>query len=511
MGRETADQRGAVLMDILANLTYGLGIALSFDNLLFCFIGVLLGTLIGVLPGLGPTATVAMLLPVTFFLPPTGAIIMLAGIFYGAQYGGSTTAILVKLPGESSSVVTCLDGYAMAQQGRGGAALAIAALGSLFAGCVTAVIIAIAGPPLASVAILFGPAEYVALLTLGVIGAVVLASGSLTKAIAMVLLGLLLGCVGTDLTSGEKRLTFDAVSLYDGIGFVPLAMGLFGLAEVIFGLEETNSTGRKTAPITRLWPTREDFRAAWPAATRGTFLGALLGVLPGSGATLASFASYALEKKISREPQKFGTGVVQGLAGPESANNAAAQACFIPMLSLGVPPNAIMAMMIGALMLQGIQPGPMVITSQPELFWGMIASMLIGNLLLVLLNLPLIGLWVKLLSIPYALLFPIILVFCAIGTYSLNNNVFEVSLMAGFAVLGYVLRKLDCEVAPLMLGFVVGPMLEENMRRAMLVSQGDPSIFVTRPIAATMFAITILLLLMMALPSFVKKRDVLAE
>jgi putative tricarboxylic transport membrane protein len=498
-------------MDVLANLAFGLSVAVSPDNLLFCFIGVLLGTLIGVLPGLGPTATVAMLLPITFFLPPTGAIIMLAGIFYGAQYGGSTTAILVKLPGESSSVVTCLDGYAMAQQGRAGAALAIAALGSLFAGVVTAIVIAIAGPPLAEIAILFGPAEYVALLVLGLIGAVVLASGALPKAIAMILLGLLIGCVGTDITTGEKRFTFDLVTLYDGIGFVPLAMGMFGLAEVIASLEESGGAGRTTAPITRLWPTRQDFKEAWPAATRGTFLGILLGILPGSGATLASFASYALEKKVSREPKKFGTGVVQGLAGPESANNAAAQACFIPMLSLGIPPNAIMALMIGAMMIQGIQPGPSVITSQPELFWGMIASMLIGNIFLVLLNLPLIGLWLKLLRVPYLMLFPVILVFCAIGTYSLNNSVFEVGLMAGFGVLGYVLRKLGCELAPLMLGFVVGPMLEENIRRTLLLSQGDPSVLVTRPIAAGMFVIAALLLLAMLLPSLKSKRAVLEE
>ncbi|NTF08920.1 tripartite tricarboxylate transporter permease [Agrobacterium rubi] len=498
-------------MDIFANLYYGLSIAATPDNLMFCFIGVLLGTLIGVLPGLGPTATVAMLLPITFFLPPTGAIIILAGIFYGAQYGGSTTAILVKLPGESSSVVTCLDGYEMAKQGRAGAALAIAALGSLFAGCVTALVIAIAGPPLAEIAILFGPAEYVALLTVGLIGAVVLASGSLPKAIAMVLLGLLIGCIGTDLTSGEKRMTFDMTVLYDGIGFVPLAMGMFGLVEVIFSLEETGGKGRATLPITRLWPTRKDFKEAWPAATRGTFLGVLLGVLPGSGATLASFASYALEKKVSKEPEKFGTGAVQGLAGPESANNAAAQACFIPMLSLGVPPNAIMALMIGALMIQGIQPGPSMIASQPDLFWGIVASMLIGNIMLVLLNLPLIGLWVKLLRVPYSLLFPIILVFCAIGTYSLNNSVFEVGLMAMFGVVGYGLRKLGCEMAPLMLGFVVGPMLEENIRRTMLTSAGDPSVFVTRPIAATMFAVAALLLVSMLLPAFTKRREKLTE
>ena len=496
-------------MDVLSNLAFGLSVAVSPGNLLFCFIGALLGTLIGVLPGLGPTATVAMLLPVTFFLPPTGALIMLAGIFYGAQYGGSTTAILVKLPGESSSVVTCLDGYAMAQQGRAGAALAIAALGSLFAGLVTAVVIAVAGPPLAQIAVLFGPAEYVGLFILGLVGAVVLASGSLPKAIAMILLGLLLGCVGTDMTTGEKRFTFGLVTLYDGLGFVPLAMGMFGLAEVIASLEDAAGTSRMTAAITRLWPTREEFRQAWPAASRGTVLGILLGILPGSGATLASFASYALEKKISRQPEKFGTGMVQGLAGPESANNAAAQACFIPMLSLGVPPNAIMALMIGAMMIQGIQPGPLVITSQPELFWGMIASMFIGNVMLVLLNLPLIGVWVRLLRVPYLVLFPIILVFCAIGTYSLNNSVFEVGLMAGFGVLGYVLRKLGCEMAPLMLGFVVGPMLEENIRRVLLLSQGDPSVLVTRPIAAGMLLVAALLLLATLMPSLKKKRAVL--
>lgn len=498
-------------MDVLANLSYGLSIALTMENLLFCFIGVLLGTLIGVLPGLGPTATVAMLLPITFFLPPTGAIIMLAGIFYGAQYGGSTTAILVKMPGESSAVVTCLDGYAMAQQGRAGAALAIAALASLFAGCVTAIVIAMAGPPLANIALLFGPSEYVALLTLGLIGAVVLASGSVVKAIAMVLLGVLVGLVGTDITTGEKRFTFEMISLYDGIGFVPLAMGMFGLAEVIFGLEETDQRGRSAAPITRLWPTGQDFKDAWPAATRGTMLGVVLGILPGSGATLASFASYALEKRVSKEPANFGTGKVQGLAGPEAANNAAAQACFIPMLSLGVPPNAIMAMMIGALMIQGIQPGPLVISSQPELFWALVASMLVGNVLLVVLNLPLIGLWVKLLRIPYGLLVPIILVFCALGTYALNNNTFEIWLMAGFAVVGYVLRKLNFEIAPLMLGFVVGPMLEENLRRAMLIYQGDASVFVTRPISATMFALAAALLLSMLLPGIMKKRQALAE
>jgi TctA family transporter len=498
-------------MDLLSNLAFGLSIAATPENLLFCFLGVLLGTVIGVLPGLGPTATVAMLLPITFYLPPTGALIMLAGIFYGSQYGGSTTAILVRLPGESSSVVTCLDGYAMAQQGRAGSALAIAALGSLFAGLVTAVVIGMAGPPLAEIAVMFGPAEYVALLTVGLLSAVVLASGSIPKAIGMILLGLLLGLVGTDVNTGEKRFTFELKLLFDGIGFVPLAMGLFGLAEVIASLEEAANRRVSAGPVRGLWPTRDDVRRSWPAVLRGTGLGIVLGILPGSGATLSSFASYTLEKKISRTPQRFGRGAVEGVAGPESANNASAQACFIPMLSLGIPPNAIMALMIGAMMIHGIQPGPAVMTSQPALFWGMVASMLIGNIMLVLLNLPLIGMWVALLRIPYALLFPMILVFCAIGTYSLNNSVFEVAIMAGLGVLGYVFRKLGCEVAPLMLGFVVGPMLEEHLRRALLLSQGDASVFFTRPISAALFGVCGLLFLAMLLPALRRQRDVAFE
>ncbi len=494
-------------MDLISNLAFGLGIAATPENLLFCVLGALLGTVIGVLPGLGPTATVAMLLPITFYLPPTGALIMLAGIFYGSQYGGSTTAILVRLPGESSSVVTCLDGYAMARQGRAGSALAMAALGSLFAGLVTAVVIGMAGPPLAEIAVMFGPAEYVALLTVGLLSAVVLASGSIPKAIGMILLGLLLGLVGTDVNTGEKRFTFDFKLLFDGIGFVPLAMGLFGLAEVIVSLEEAAAKRVSTGPVRGLWPNREELRRAWPAVLRGTGLGVILGILPGSGATLSSFASYTLEKKLSRTPERFGHGAIEGVAGPESANNASAQACFIPMLSLGIPPNAIMALMIGAMMIHGIQPGPAVMTSQPALFWGMIASMMIGNIVLVLLNLPLIGIWVALLRIPYALLFPMILVFCAIGTYSLNNSVFEVALMAGLGVLGYLFRKFGCEVAPLMLGFVVGPMLEEHLRRALLLSQGDPSVLVTRPISAALFGLCALLFLAMLLPALRRQRD----
>ena len=495
-------------MEIFANLGLGFATALSPDNLLFCFVGVLLGTMIGVLPGLGPTATIAMLLPITFHLGPVSALIMLAGIYYGSQYGGSTTAILVRIPGESASVVTCLDGYEMARQGRAGSALAIAALGSLLAGCVSTVAIAALGPPLAGIALLFGPAEYVSLMVLGLISAVVLAHGSVGKAIVMIFVGLLLGMVGTDVNSGTPRFVFGRPELYEGIGFIPLAMGLFGLSEIMLNLEQTAGRGVKTAIVNRLWPTRDDFKRAWPASVRGTLLGTVLGILPGGGATLSSFAAYSLEKKVARDPSRFGKGAVEGVAGPESANNAASQAGFIPMLSLGIPPNAIMALMIGALTIHGITPGPRAMSTNPELFWGMIASMWIGNVMLVILNLPLIGLWVKLLQVPYKYLFPAILVFCCIGNYSLNNSVFEVLLMAGFGVFGYILRKLDCEPAPLLLGFVLGPMLEENLRRAMLLSFGDASVFVTRPISAGLLLVAVGLLLIVLLPAFRRTREV---
>ena len=495
------------MTELLANLLLGLSVSLSPDNLLLCFGGALIGTLIGVLPGLGPTATVAMLLPLTFHLPPVGALIMLAGIFYGSQYGGSATAILVNLPGESSSVVTCLDGHAMARQGRAGVALATAALASLFAGIVTTILIAVAGPPLAGVALAFGPAEYVSLMLLGLIGAVTLAHGSVVKAIAMILLGLLLSMVGTDINSGDTRFTFGLPQLYDGIDFVPLTMGLFGLAEIVISLEQTGGAGRTTAPIASLWPGREDVRRAWPATVRGTVMGALLGILPGGGATLGSFAAYSLEKRLSRRPERFGQGAIEGVAAPEAANNAASQACFIPMLSLGIPPNAIMALMIGAMTIHGITPGPQIMAKQPDLFWGMIASMLIGNAILVILNLPMIGLWVRLLKVPYGYLFPAILVFCCIGTYTLNNSGFNILLMALFGVLGYVLRKLDCEPAPLMLGFVLGPMLEENLGRALLLSGGDPTVFATRPISGSLLAAAALLLLLTVMPAVRRRRD----
>ena len=491
---------------LLGNIGLGFSVAFSPTNLALCFAGCLLGTLIGVLPGIGPSATVAMLMPVTFWLPPVGALIMLAGVFYGSQYGGSTTAILVNLPGESSSVVTTLDGHAMARKGRAGAALAVAALASLFAGTVTALVIAAAGPPIAKLALLFQSPDYVAVMVLGLVSAVVLAQGSLPKALAMIALGVFLGLVGTDVTTGMQRYTLGVNALFDGIGFVPVAMGLFGLAEIMLNLEATQGQGRVMKPMDRLWPTKADFKAATPAAMRGTALGVGLGILPGSTTDIPAYAAYSLEKKLSKHPEEFGHGAVAGVAAPEAANNAAAQAGFIPMLSLGIPPNAIMAMMIGAMMIHGIAPGPQIIDKQPALFWGLVASMWIGNAMLVVLNLPLIWVWVRLLSIPYRILFPAIIVFCCIGCYSLKNNAADVVIMAVFGVIGYFLRKLRCEPAPLLLGFILGPMLEENFRRSMLVSGGDLSVFVTRPISAGFFAVSALLLLAVLVPALNRAR-----
>ena len=494
-------------MEFLDLLMLGFGEAMTPANLGFCLIGALLGTLIGVLPGIGPTATIAVLLPITFFLPPLAGIIMLAGIYYGAQYGGSTTAVLVNLPGEASSVVTALDGYQMARQGRAGAALAVAALGSFFAGTVATFAIALAGPTLSGFALSFGPAEYVSLMLFGLLAATILASGPVLKAIGMILIGLLLGMVGTDAETGAERLTFGALELFDGIDFIVIAIGVFGFAEIITNLERSGSEGVSVAPLTRLWPTREDFRASWRAVLRGTGIGTFLGLLPGGGATLASFSAYSLEKKVSRHPQKFGTGVVEGVAAPEAANNAAAQSSFIPLLTLGIPSNNMMAMMLSAFLIHGITPGPSVLTNQPEIFWGLVASMWIGNLLLVVINLPLIGLWVRLLTVPYRLLYPAILLFCCIGVYSMNNRIFDVVLAAGFGLLGYAFRKAKCEPGPLLLGFVLGPLLEANLRRTMLITQGDPSIFVERPISLTMLVATVILLALMILPSFRKTRE----
>ncbi|MBV8036325.1 tripartite tricarboxylate transporter permease [Roseateles sp.] len=496
-------------MDLLNNLALGFQTALSLQNLVYAFFGAVLGTLIGVLPGLGPVATIAMLLPSVYTLDATPALIMLAGIYYGAQYGGSTTAILINVPGESSSVVTAIDGYQMARQGRAGPALAAAGLGSFFAGCVGTIIIAAFAAPLTELAARFGSAEYFSLMVLGLVGAVVLASGSLLKAIAMIVLGLLLGQVGTDVISGSARYAFDIPDLADGIGFVVIAMGVFGFGEIIANLgqpEEHRETFVKE--VKGLWPTREDFKEAWPSVVRGTALGSILGVLPGGGALLASFAAYTLEKKAVRRPRvPFGKGAIQGVAGPESANNAGAQTSFIPMLTLGIPPNAVMALMVGAMTIKGIQPGPQVMASNPELFWGLIASMWVGNLMLIVLNLPLIGIWIKLLTVPYRFLFPAIVVFCCIGAYTLNNNSFDVYLTAVFALLGYVFYKLSCEPAPLLLGFILGPMMEENLRRALLLARGDWSTFLTRPLSAGLLIAAALMIVVVMLPSIKSKRE----
>ncbi|MEO3689829.1 tripartite tricarboxylate transporter permease [Roseateles paludis] len=495
-------------MDLLNNLALGFGAALTFQNLLYAFFGCVLGTLIGVLPGLGPVATIAMLLPSIYTLDATPALIMLAGIYYGAQYGGSTTAILINVPGESSSVVTAIDGYQMARQGRAGAALAAAGLGSFFAGCVGTVIIAAFAPPLTELAFKFGSAEYFSLMVLGLVGAVVLASGSLVKAIAMIVLGLLLGQINTDVISGTPRFSFDIPELTDGIGFVVIAMGVFGFGEIIANLGQPAEHREVfTKDVKGLWPTKQDFHEAWPAVLRGTALGSVLGVLPGGGALLASFAAYTVEKKVAKDPSRFGKGAIQGVAGPESANNAGAQTSFIPMLTLGIPPNAVMALMVGAMTIKGIQPGPQVMSSNPELFWGLIASMWVGNLMLVVLNLPLIGIWIKLLTVPYRFLFPAIVVFCCIGTYTLNNNNFDVYLTAAFAVVGFVFYKLSCEAAPLLLGFILGPMMEENLRRALLLARGDWTTFVTRPLSAGLLFAAAAMVLVVMLPSIRNRRE----
>ena len=494
-------------MEILDNLLLGFSVAMTPMHLLYALIGVMLGTMIGVLPGVGPVATIAMLLPITFNLKPEAALIMLAGIYYGSQYGGSTTAILVNLPGETASVVTCLDGYQMARQGRAGPALAVAALGSFFAGCVATVVIAIAAPPLAEVALKFGPSEYFSLMVLGLVAATVLAHGSLVKAIAMVVLGLLLGLIGTDVNSGVLRFTFGIPELSDGIGFVVVAMGMFGLAEIIANLELKGAREVFTGKVKNLFPTKEDFRRAWPAVLRGTALGSFLGILPGGGSILAAFGAYTVEKKFSKHPEQFGKGAIEGVAGPESANNAGAQTSFIPMLTLGIPGNAVMALMIGALMIQGIAPGPQVMTEKPELFWGLIASMWVGNAMLVILNLPLIGMWIKLLTVPYRYLYPSILVFMAVGVFSLSNNPWDLVVMAVFGLLGYVCTKLECEPAPMILGFILGPLMEENLRRAMLLSRGDPTVFITKPISAGFIIASLILLVIVALPALRKKRQ----
>jgi len=494
-------------MELFSNIVLGFSTAITVVNLLCCLAGVFLGTLIGVLPGLGPTATIAMLLPITFTLPPVSALIMLAGIYYGSQYGGSTTSILVNVPGEAASVVTALDGYQMARQGRAGVALATSAIGSFFAGTVATFLIALFAAPMATVALQFGPAEFFSLIVLGLLAAIVLAKGSMLHAIGMVVLGLLLGLVGTDVNSGVQRFTLGIPQLADGIGFVVVAMGMFGIAEIIRNLEHEETRSAVVHKIAGLMPTREDWKRMVAPILRGTAIGSALGVLPGSGSILGSFAAYAIEKKVSKREKEFGTGMIEGVAAPESANNAGAQTSFIPMLTLGIPSSPVMALMIGAMIIQGIQPGPSVMVEQPALFWGVIVSMWIGNFFLVILNLPLIGMWVRIVTVPYHFLFPAILVFCAIGVFSLNNTQFDIYLMAIFGVLGYIFVKLDCEPAPMLLAYILGPLMEEYMRRALLLSRGDPMVFLRRPISAGLLALGACAVIAAALPALSKKRE----
>jgi TctA family transporter len=494
-------------MSGLEGLLQGFQTAFAPGNLLACFVGTLVGTMIGVLPGLGPVATIAILLPATYHLDPTSALIMLAGIYYGAQYGGSTAAILLNLPGEASSVVTCIDGYQMARQGRAGKALAIAAIGSFFAGCVATVLIALFSPPLISMAQSFSAVEYTALMVLGLVGAMVLAQGSLLKAFAVTVLGLLLSLVGTDPEVGTRRMTLSLPDLYDGIGFVVVAMGLFGIAEILRNINGAQSRALVADKLDKPWPSGEDMRRSVGPIWRGTALGSLLGVLPGGGAILSSFAAYALEKRIARDPTRFGNGAIEGVAAPESANNAGAQTSFIPMLTLGIPANAVMALLAGALILRGVTPGPNLIDDRPDLFWGVIASMWLGNLMLLVINLPLVGIWAKLLLVPYRVLFPVILLLCCIGVYSVNNNTFDLYLLAAFGLLGFILAALGFEAGPLVLGYVLGPLLEENFRRALSLADGDGSVFLTRPISAGVLAIALLLLVITVLPAVRRQRQ----
>jgi putative tricarboxylic transport membrane protein len=493
--------------DLFSNLSLGFGVALTPINLGLAFLGCLVGTLIGVLPGVGPVATIAMLLPITFGLDPTGALIMLAGIYYGAQYGSSTTAILVNIPGESTSVVTTLDGHQMARQGRAGVALGIAAIGSFFAGTVATLVIAALGGPLTRLALVFGPAEYFSLMVMGLVIAVVLARGSILKAVAMILLGVLLSTVGTDLETGEERMTFGLPFLSDGIDFAVLAMGIFGIAEIIRNLDHTEHRDVVRQAIGRLLPNREDFKKSYMPVLRGTFIGAALGILPGNGAVLGPFATYTLEKKLAKDPSRFGRGAIEGVAGPESANNAGAQTSFIPLLTLGIPPNAVMALMVGAMTIHGIIPGPQVMTKNPTLFWGMIASMWVGNLMLLIINLPMIGLWVRLLKVPYRLLFPAILVFCCIGIYSINSLPTDVMFIGLFGFIGYMLIKFGFEPAPLLLGFVLGKLMEENLRRALIISRGEITTFISHPVSAALLFVAAVVLLIALLPSVSKGRE----
>jgi putative tricarboxylic transport membrane protein len=495
------------MFDLIGHLGLGFATALSPTNLALCFLGCLVGTLIGVLPGIGPIATIAMLMPLTFKVDPTGALIMLAGIYYGAQYGGSTTAILVNIPGEATSVVTTLDGHAMARNGQAGIALGIAAIASFFAGTVATLVIAAIGAPLTKLALLFGPAEYFGLMVFGLGLAIVLARGSVLKACIMVVFGLLLATVGQDIETGQERLTLGLVDLQDGIDFAVLAMGVFGIAEILRNLETPESRDVVRSAIGRLLPSLADLRRSFGPIVRATGIGSVLGILPGNGAVLAPFASYTLEKKLAKDPSRFGRGAIEGVAGPEAANNAGAQTAFIPLLTLGIPPNAVMALMVGAMTIHGVIPGPLVMTKSPELFWGMIASMWIGNVMLLIINLPLIGLWVRLLKVPYRLMFTIIVLFCSIGIYSINNNPADVYFTAFFGFVGYVLIKLGLEPAPMLLGFVLGRLMEEKLRQALALSEGSFMTFVERPVSAVLLLMALVVIVVAVLPAVRKGRE----
>ena len=491
------------MADILNNLAYGFSIVMAPMNLLYCFLGVAVGTLIGVLPGLGPAATIALLLPSTFHIPSVSAIIMLAGIYYGGMYGGSTTSILVNIPGEAASVVTCLDGYQMARKGRAGPALGISALGSFIGGTFSIIGLIFLAPPLASMALDFGPPEYLSLMLLGLVLLTFLASGSMVKALVMAAFGFFLGSIGLDIVTSHARFSFGSNTLMDGVGLIPVVMGLFGVAEVIENIEKKPDRQVFDAKIRGLLPNRQDWRDSLGPIARGSLIGFLLGVLPGGGVIISSFAAYAVEKKVSRNPENFGKGAIQGVAGPETANNAATGGAFVPLLTLGIPPNPVMALLLAALMIHGVQPGPLLIQQAPELFWGVVASMYVGNIMLLVLNLPLIGLWVKILKIPYVTLFPLILLFCLIGAYSLNSNPYDMLTMVVFGVIGYFMRKYGYEAAPLVLAFVLGPMFESALRQSLLMSHGSMIIFFERPISAALMGTAILLLV---LPLFMRRR-----
>lgn len=500
-----------LMLDNIASFFSGFLLAATPTNLLFALVGSLLGTLIGVLPGIGPLATISMLMSFTLLMDPLTSLIMLASIYYGAQYGSSTTAILCNLPGETSSVVTCIDGHQMARQGRAGPALATAALSSLFAGCVATFLIVLFAPPLASIALNFSASEYFLLMLLGLIASVVFSHGSVLNALAMGLLGVLLGLVGTDIETGTLRYTFGIGEISNGLDIVAVGMALFGLTEIVMNLSNPEARDVMMQKITHLFPSRRDFRDAAFPAIRGTVIGSLLGVLPGGGAALSPFASYMLEKKVASDPSRFGQGAIEGVAGPEAANNASAQTSFIPLLTLGIPTNPVIALMLGAMLIQGIQPGPQVIASRPDLFWGLIASMILGNLMLVVINLPLIGFWVRLLKVPYRVLFPAIVIFCCIGAYSLNVTPIMLFIMGGFAVFGVVLTVLGFQPIPLLLGFVLGPLAEENLRRAFVLSRGDPLVFVTRPLSIVLVLMIIALLVLVFLPRFQKSKEAFVE